>query len=203
MTMSTALDRHLHRSSRCRTQAAQQGKRHRPWKRRVATITMLLAGTVLAEPSAVRAAPSADGSRGVDVSYPECGERLPSGQAFAIVGVNGGRPNTSNPCLARQLAWAAKSLGGTPHDDIQLYVNTANPGAGNAAWPQSGSNQYGTCDGSDSRSCAFEYGWERAVDDATSRGITDPEQYMWWLDVEIANSWDYSDGGRARNAAVL
>ena len=26
---------------------------------------------------------------------------------------------------------------------------------------------------------------------------------MWWLDVETVNSWDYSPGGRARNAAVL
>jgi hypothetical protein len=52
-------------------------------------------------------------------------------------------------------------------------------------------------------SCAYQYGWDRASDDATVRGITDPEQYMWWLDVEIANSWDYTQGGATRNAAVL
>ena len=45
--------------------------------------------------------------------------------------------------------------------------------------------------------------WERARDDATVRGIRHPQQYMWWLDVETGNSWDYSSGGRLRNTAVL
>jgi hypothetical protein len=35
------------------------------------------------------------------------------------------------------------------------------------------------------------------------RGISRPEEYMWWLDVEITNTWDYTDGGPARNVAVL
>jgi hypothetical protein len=160
------------------------------------TVQAVLAG-------AADAAPSDESLRGVDVSYPQCGAPLPTGQAFAIVGVNGGRATTTNPCLATQLAWAAESVGGTVHDDIQLYVNTGNPGAGTALWPQSGSNRYGTCDGSNSRSCAYQYGWERAYKDANLRGISNPEQYMWWLDVEIVNDWDYSKGGRTRNTAVL
>jgi hypothetical protein len=148
------------------------------------------------------AAPSVGPLEGVDVSYPQCGEPLPTGQAFALVGVNGGKPSTTNPCLADQLAWAAESTGGTVHDDVQLYVNTANP-AGGDSWPRSGSNYHGTCDGSNSRACAYQYGWDRAHEAATSRGISHPEQYMWWLDVEVANSWDYTDGGGTRNAAVL
>jgi hypothetical protein len=136
------------------------------------------------------------------VSHPQCGAPLPEGQAFAVVGVNGGTAVTTNPCLGEQLAWAEQSIGGTVHDAVQLYVNTANP-AGAGAWPQSGSTRYGDCDGSNSRACAYQYGWERALDDATIRGISRPEQYMWWLDVETANSWDYTDGGGTRNAAVL
>jgi hypothetical protein len=140
---------------------------------------------------------------GVDVSYPQCGRRLPS-HAFALVGVNGGLPTTTNPCLAAQLKWGRQALGGTVHDDVQLYVNTANPGGlGVASWPRSGVNRYGACHGANSRACAYQYGWNRARDDATVRGIRHPQRYMWWLDVETGNSWDYSSGGRVRNAAVL
>lgn len=39
-------------------------------------------------------------SRGYDVSYPQCSGQLPSNRAFAIVGVNGGKSFSVNPCLA-------------------------------------------------------------------------------------------------------
>jgi hypothetical protein len=174
----------------------------RRWMRRAATV--LVAATALALPWAAGAAEAAPGGPpvGVDVSYPQCGKPLPTGQAFAIVGVNGGTATKTNPCLADQLAWAAQSTGGTVHDDVQLYVNTANP-AGAGSWPRSGTNRHGPCDGSNSRACAYQYGWERAFDDANNRGVSHPEEYMWWLDVEVANSWDYTEGGGTRNAAVL
>lgn len=204
MIMLTAPGRHQVRVSRCRrTPAAQRGTGRRRWVQRAATV--LLAATALAMPwaaGAAQAAPSESPLQGVDVSHPQCGGPLPAGQAFAMVGVNGGTAATTNPCLAAELAWAAGSTGGTVHDDVQLYVNTGNPGGG-VSWPQSSSNRYGDCDGSNSRPCAYQYGWERARDDATSRGINHPEQYMWWLDVEIANTWDHTDGGGTRNAAVL
>jgi hypothetical protein len=174
-----------------------------PRERRAAAA--LLAAAALAVSWAVgpAQAAAADGPLlGADVSYPQCGGPLPTGQAFAIVGVNGGSAATTNPCLATQLEWGEQSTGGTVHDDVQLYVNTGNP-AGGDLWPWTGSNRYGDCDGSISMACAYQYGWDRAWEDATIRGISNPEQYMWWLDVEIANSWDYSDGGGARNAAVL
>jgi hypothetical protein len=176
----------------------------RRWLFRMSTVLPVLAATLLM-PWAVGAAsavPAASSPQGADVSYPQCDGPLPTGHAFGIVGVNGGRATTTNPCLATQLAWAAEASGGTVHDDVQLYVNTGNP-AGGDLWPQSGSNRYGDCDGSNSTACAYQYGWDRAWEDATLRGISYPEQYMWWLDVEIANSWDYSDGGGVRNAAVL
>jgi hypothetical protein len=191
MIMLSAPDRHGDRSGR------------RRWGPRAAAALLAALASALPWATGVAQAAPPDASlQGVDVSYPQCGQPLPTGQAFALVGVNGGRATTTNPCLAAQLDWAAQSTGGTVHDDVQLYVNTGNP-AGAGSWPQAGDNRYGICDGSNSRACAYQYGWDRAYDDATIRGISHPEQYMWWLDVELANSWDYTDGGAIRNAAVL
>jgi hypothetical protein len=87
-----------------------------------------------------------------------------------------------------------------------LYVNTGNPGlAGH--WPTNNTdpvgntapNPYGTCDGSDSMACAWQYGWDRAVDDVQTKFLpaaqaaavdTNPSDYPWWLDIESTNSWD-------------
>jgi hypothetical protein len=144
---------------------------------------------------------------GNDISWPQCGRRLPSGQAFGIVGVNGGLANTTNNCLATQLAWSTRSSGVTSQAKSQLYVNTANPGGLNtASWPVSNTdpagnqapNPYGNCDGSDSLSCAWQYGWNRAVEDVRDRFIpaaqnagvsSSPANYPWWLDVETQNTW--------------
>lgn len=149
--------------------------------------------------------------RGADVSFPQCGKALPAGQDFGIVGVNAGRPTTVNPCLAQQLGWAAGSSGGTRQPLTQVYVNTANPGGlATSTWPTSGSTPYGACDGSNSTACAYQYGWNRAVEDvAWVRTVTAPEALVWWLDAEIdesgktGNTWDRTAGGTIRNTAVL
>lgn len=85
--------------------------------------------TVTAAPAA--AAPTASETRsGVDVSWPQCGTVLPTGMAYAIVGVNGGTAATTNRCLVEQLSWAFETTTGiNPNQPrVQLYVNTANPG---------------------------------------------------------------------------
>ena len=187
----------------CRKPAGQWWTGSSPRERRTAAAVLAAAALALSWAAGPARAAAADGPLlGADVSYPQCGGPLPTGQAFAIVGVNGGSATTTNPCLATELEWGEQSTGGTVHDDVQLYVNTGNP-AGGDLWPQTGSNRYGDCDGSNSTACAYQYGWDRAWEDATLRGISYPEEYMWWLDVEIANTWDYSDGGGVRNAAVL
>jgi S-layer homology domain len=152
--------------------------------------------------------------RGADVSYPQCRKALPAGQDFGIVGVNGGKPTTVNPCLAQQLGWAAGSSNGTRQAATQVYVNTANPGAvvpRSPNWPLTGTSQpYGPCDGSNSEACAYQYGWNRAAEDvAWVRAVTAPETLVWWLDAEIdesgttGNTWDRTAGGTRRNTAVL
>jgi len=154
---------------------------------------------------------------GYDVSYPQCGADLPSGQAFAVVGVNGGRATTANPCLTEQLQWAGRSTGaanGQP--PIQLYINTANPGELRNAidtWPRFGSTPYGSCDFGNTLACSWQYGWERArttVEDifapaAQAAGLDpDPARYTWWLDVETGNTWQSgSAAALTRNRGAL
>jgi len=137
---------------------------------------------------------------GIDVSWPQCGKTLPKQPAFAIVGVNNGLANTTNPCLAAQLAWAntAPTPALTAQPRVALYVNTANPGLQGSWWPSSNryggvdvANPYGVCGSGagDFRACSYMYGYAKAYDDATIRGVDNPEKYLWWLDVETENSW--------------
>ena len=153
---------------------------------------------------------------GADVSWPQGGSSAsyPKNQAFGIVGVNNGLATTTNPYLAQQLAWAKTSTGGTSQPKTQLYVNTANPGqyfADNptvprTSWPTSNvdpggktvpasasGNPYGTCVAGTaaltSTQCSWMYGWNRAYEDAKTRGVTSPGSYRWWLDAETDGSW--------------
>lgn len=149
---------------------------------------------------------------GNDVSWPQCGRTLPGEQAFAIVGVNGGLANDTNPCFDTQLAWAQGSTGATVQPKVALYVNTANPGFANSGgtwWPDSNvyplsgvtvDNPYGTCTGGYDTACAYMYGYAKAWDDVYLRGVSQPSLYTWWLDVETENTWS---NDRAANAADL
>lgn len=186
-------------------------------------VTVLITSPVYAarNPSKSIAGPA---NLGNDISWPQCGKRYPDGQAFGIVGVTGGLANTTNKCLSSQLLWAGQSTGAaTSQPKLQLYVNTANPGGLNTpSWPENNtdpsgrftSNAYGECDGSDSLPCAWQYGWNRAVEDvnlrfvpaATSAAVPAiPKNYTWWLDVETENTWklDGTSFAYQSNAAIL
>jgi hypothetical protein len=133
---------------------------------------------------------------GYDVSYPQCGGRLPTPGAFAIVGVNGGLPYSPNPCLATQYEWAARSSG-AKGSKASLYINTANPGpALSSHWP-TGQQTPKACDGTWSTGCAYDYGWNAAGDAfataAAALPAGAPGKTPWWLDVETANSWNSRD----------
>lgn len=161
------------------------------------------------------------GPYGNDISWPQCGSTFPTGQAFAVVGINDGLANNLNPCLGpdpstsrSELYWAATtSSGGTAQPKASVYVNTADPGStynGNpiADWPKSGTNTYGTCNGTNSNPCAWEYGYNKASQDVTwlenaasNTGVsTSPSSYNWWLDVETSNTWE---SNTQMNVAVL
>jgi hypothetical protein len=162
---------------------------------------------------------------GYDISYPQCGKKLPTGQYFGIVGVNGGKATTTNPCLVEQLTWANKSQAGSSQPKVQLYVNTANPGeviSQITTWPTSNTdktgyttaNPYGTCTGLNDVACSWQYGWNRSVEANLDRFAPAATQvaglnqsasaYTWWLDVETGNSWQSgSTEALARNTATL
>ena len=72
---------------------------------------------------------SAPASQGFDISFPQCGGPVPGAPAFAIVGVNGGRVFSPNPCLARQYVWA-RSATSPVEPGVAFYMNTGNPGTG-------------------------------------------------------------------------
>jgi len=182
--------------------------------RSIAVLGLTVAGLVLAGSSTAEAASS---PAGYDVSHPQCGSILPTGAAFGIVGVNGGTAVKANPCLSTQLRWAARSSGAVAaQPKVQLYLNTANPGQvlnQVTTWPTSGTNRYGSCDGSNSAACSYQYGVERATNSvrnlfgpaARAAGITATvSSYTWWLDVETGNTWQGgSTAALARNRATL
>ncbi len=125
---------------------------------------MPIVPAILGPASVASAATTSTGApAGNDISFPQCGSTYPTGQAFGIVGVNDGRPDTLNPCLGpssssssptysqSELYWAVStSTGSTAQPRASVYVNTADPGnlfTGTlvADWPTSGSTPYGTC----------------------------------------------------------
>jgi hypothetical protein len=140
-----------------------------------------------------------------DISYPQCGSPFPADAEFGIVGVNKGTVFSANPCLGTgdgppELAWA----GGVR---AQLYANTGNPGpALSSRWPNNQTSPR-QCDasavpGSDTADCAYDYGWNAAADSyrtaasayvslglAPAGATSTPSPNVWWLDVEIINSW--------------
>ena len=152
-------------------------------------VTFTPAVVALARPSATLA--------GNDISFPQCGKTYPSGQAFAIVGVNGGKASTFNPCFSSEWGWAQTSTGVvTSQAPAQLYVNTGNPGdvLGQSIDPggrriiKKKTDPYGTCSGTwtDNLPCSWEYGYERALADITVVGAAGGKK--WWLDIDFSFS---------------
>ncbi len=99
---------------------------------------------------------------------------------------------------------------GNPWDDRIAYEVTTWPtdniDQNGTDTDSTGLNPYGPCvktpgaylENTNSEACSWQYGWERAIDDVETHfakgsadtGVsTNPQDYKWWLDVEITNSW--------------
>ena len=164
-----------------------------PW-RAALTLALVVAGAAIV---VVFTRSTASGG-GWDVSWLQCTssastEALPGSPTIGIVGVNDGRPYTTNPCLKSELDWAGNAA--------QVYLNTNNPGPGSAKWPTTTQAGPEKCVLTKSKgttatpSCAYDYGWNAAVSAYTTltSALTGrskhPQSLEWWLDVESANTW--------------
>lgn len=173
--------------------------------------TAMLGALSLAFTSSPALAAAVSETSGYDVSYPQCASAadntLPTTSAFSVVGVNGGRVWDTNNCLVDLLEWAGA--------DAQLYINTGNPTPEQSAhWPLGKTIAGHTCSSyrskSNTSSCSFVYGYLGARDSYLKAkaafplaGITDsPKQHIWWLDVELSNSWRQYTGVNPDNNQV-
>ena len=105
---------------------------------------LAVTGTAIALLWAVSAGPAwaakpSGGSRtptaGIDVSYRRAGDSLPTNEAFAAIGINGGVANTYSPCLADQWRYASGLSGTVGQAPAQTYLNTGDAGNSVADWP--------------------------------------------------------------------
>ncbi len=140
---------------------------------------------------------TAAGNHGYDISWPQCGRALPVDGDFRIVGVNGGKPYDTNPCLAEQYRWAVAAPGAA------FYMNTANPGTASRVidwYGQKSPNP--ACSPADEAACAYNYGYNAARHAfAHAQSQTGAAgRHSWWLDVETTNSWS---GDLALNVADI
>ena len=138
------------------------------------------------------ASPYLSGARGYDVSYPNCTRPRAQQAGFAVLGVNGGRPFTFNPCLAREYGLYAMV------GPYGVYLNTGYK-------PTLRSRTTAACalaaSAPGSSGQAYAIGCSEAatsLERITLLGL--PAPAVWWLDVETSNSWSST---RALNIQVL
>ncbi|HEY0373638.1 MAG TPA: hypothetical protein VGC94_02520 [Amnibacterium sp.] len=121
------------------------------------------------------------GRTGIDISYPSCSRVIAPGVPFGIVGVNGGRPYSDNPCAAAEAH---------AFTNVSLYVNTGLYTGGSFF---AKAMAYGGCAAKD-RSCgAYWYGYLAGLEAyryAKAQGLAGAA--TWWLDVEVMNDWSTS-----------
>lgn len=143
---------------------------------RTRNLAVALVGAVLLA-ATIGGAAVALGRYGNDISWPQCGGAFPSKAGFGIIGVNGGRPFTQNPCLAAEWQWALSNKGAPAY-----YMNLSNPGT-------STPSTYGA------QAAAYALNYA-----AGQTGASSAASHVWWIDVETANTWSSS---QAANAAVV
>src|SRR5437762_7889741 len=92
------------------------------------------------------------GVPGFDISWPQCGKQYPYGPvAFSVIGLNGGRPYTVNPCFLDQYRWAQRV-----ETRPAVYVNMEFPKPGRV---EALSGPYGVCLETDDWCRAYNYGY--------------------------------------------
>jgi LysM repeat protein len=123
--------------------------------------------------------PYEQGASGYDISYPNCAAPAPTAQAFAVIGLNAGRPFTANPCFASE--WAAAQR------PRSVYINTAYaPSLARHITPGCAATSRPRSLGRTSRR-AYAIGCSEAA--AALELLAPTQPLALWLDVEPSNSW--------------
>lgn len=139
--------------------------------------------------------PYSAGARGYDLSYPDCKRPRAPQLEFAILGVNGGRPFTFNPCLEREYG-----LYGSAGPQA-VYLNTGyDPKRFRRRITPACALAPGAPRGPGAQA-AYAAGCSEAaasLERITLLGLPVPTH--WWLDVETSNSWS---SNHALNVDVL
>ena len=139
------------------------------------TVTAVCAALAISGSSAAASYPvhQARVPTGNDISYPQWGKTLPSGQAFGIVAVNEGLPeqyeslpggrNKLGPVFCRRHT-AAEGLRctSTPRTRAITASPTGRPVTPTPLFGNHDKDPYGTCRGGNSQACAWQYGWNMA-----------------------------------------
>lgn len=120
--------------------------------------------------------------------------------SFAIVGVSGGKAFTKNPRLISEYNWARFGSATAPTLYMNLNAPYGSTVAGHIGSPQSclprasaTTTEPTACEGYNYGYTAAVYAWSHAK----SKGIESP---LWWLDIELENSWSKDT---AVNAATI
>lgn len=123
---------------------------------------------------------------GYDVSFPNCDQtaQFPT-NGFGIVGVNNGRAFTKNPCLFSEYTRAIATS-----KQASLYMNLNAPIGSTVSRGMSGpSTIFGFCLPKDVSCQLFNYGYNAADFAYRYASSKISSATMWWVDVELANSW--------------
>ena len=139
-----------------------------------------------AVPGSPAPAPPLRAGWGNDISWPQCGGSVPARHDVGVIGVTGGRPFTTNPCLAGQYGWSkASQMAGGAQVYINLEIGGSSTGPHNC--------------GPDDHLCrAYDYGWQSVTDSmgrASQQGVSST---FWWLDVEVGNNWSDNQDWNSR-----
>jgi hypothetical protein len=130
--------------------------------------------------------PYRPGSRGFDISWPQCPDNFPTGpKSFAIIGTTRGSSFTANPCFEAEWDWAG------PNAAAYIVLQAPEGGRGDTG-------PLGTCAPTDTFCKSYNYGWKAARHSVGVVNGADASPVFWWLDVETAKPWSSDQAANAR-----
>ncbi len=164
------------------------------WVLGALSVVLVMLGWVVPAGGTTFSDPYPQGSSGYDVAQPNCTETPPGG--FAVVGLGGGRPFTTNTCLASEWKTALDlSSSSTSIPGPALYFNTGYAGAYGRDVTSSCATYAGPSLAGVPRhdqstyAQAWEIGCSESAYAAEVAKTAGDAPSMWWADIETGNSW--------------